>query len=1348
MSAPGTPHASDSHPAPAGASTVELFPVNFTAYRHHPHLKTEQHVQAIADLLAPYGLHLTPWDTPPHERDRQAAEDRLSSWTGTTASSSRGNTVLYWVGHGSADSLAHHRTPAPIGGGVSAHDIADAIGSRQVHPDAADSWAIVVLDACFSRRFARTVHAELLTRYPSAGRYLLLSTAAEGYAELGDFTPALDRALTVTFRGQPAIGLATLGGQLAHDLGGYRGDTVDDHYDKLVRLLPDAATAVSAPLDQLAEIQAVIDRLPVDEQRHFLPKAAGAEIGELAWYFHGRTLERDRILHWLTTAAHGALVVTGPAGAGKSALLGHILLHSRTHLREVLVRHGHLQPLPAGTPCPDHPFDLVTHLSGLTLTRTIQLIAQAADLPDLAQQATDGRPPADLAARLITQLRTRQVPLTLLFDALDEAEQPLTIADTLLRPLAALPTVRVVIGTRRSTHEGPDQPAPADTDILDALRPRPTSHGAGPVGGHEAWPEGHVQCVEVTRDPEALAGYLRAKLDAAKRRGALDADDTHIADAVRRLVTDHHHDGAEPQQFLYVRLAAHELLNDPRLITDPGPLIGRTHRQLFTRALERLHRTDPAYTPLLRALGLAQGRGLPDQDGIWARAADALTPTNTPADTGSSIPGLLRDAAPYLVLDQEYDRSVYRLAHRTFTEHFTTAPDTPQAHALLTTALTHHARHTLETPETHDSGTITPPPPAVSPYIRHHLAAHARLGHTAGALDLLADHPDVLDTLDLASITAAALNYGLPSNALPPAIAGTVLLQHEAQGSTVPDQSGGSATGWRRWWRRLGTTYIDGTPPSTETHTHNPGEWPPALIVGSVQRRQLHLQLTGHTDWVTAVAVFTAEDGSPRLATGSVDKTVRIWNPATGAQDGEPLTGHTGGVRTVAVFTAEDGSPRLATGDSDGMVRIWNPATGAQDGEPLTGHTGWVRTVAVFTAEDGSPRLATGGDDTNVLLWNPATGAQDGEPLTGHTGWVRTVAVFTAEDGSPRLATGSEDKTVLLWNPVTGAQDGEPLTGHTGGVGAVAVFTAEDGSPRLATGGDWTVRIWNPATSTHDGEPHTGGVGAVAVFMAEDGSPRLATGGSDGTVRIWNPVTGAQDVEPLTGHTGGVGVVTVFMAEDGSPRLATGGSDGTVRIWNPATGAQDSEPLTGHTDGVGAVAVFTAEDGRQRLATSSDGTVRIWNPATGTQDGAPLTEDDDWVRSMAVFTAEDGSPRLAIGGYDGIVRIWNPATGTNDDLLFTGHTGWVGAVAVFTAEDGSPRLATSGYDGTVRLWNPRAPEGHTLPLADPVHALAAGHGLLAAGTRAGFLAVDISSVQSDLTNAVGPGSPTSAPRAL
>lgn len=279
MTNPGIPSGPQHTPTEDGGGV--LFPVNFTAYRDpgQPDLETENHVRAVADLLAPYGLRLSPWDTPPEERHRQAVDDWLETWAGQTGPPPGGNTVLYWVGHGKSDALAHAHTRALDGSGVSAHDVARAIGRRQVHPGTEQSWAIVVLDTCFSHDFAVAVQIELLTRYPDAARYLLLSTAARGYAELGAFTRALHRALTVTFLGQRTIGLATLGIELQQDLGGHRSDTAADHRDQLVNRTADIATAVSAPLDQLAELQAVIDQLPDDEKHHFVPKAGGAELG-------------------------------------------------------------------------------------------------------------------------------------------------------------------------------------------------------------------------------------------------------------------------------------------------------------------------------------------------------------------------------------------------------------------------------------------------------------------------------------------------------------------------------------------------------------------------------------------------------------------------------------------------------------------------------------------------------------------------------------------------------------------------------------------------------------------------------------------------------------------------------------------------------------------------------------------------------------------------------------------------------------------------------------------------------------------------------------------------------------
>ena len=87
-------------------------------------------------------------------------------------------------------------------------------------------------------------------------------------------------------------------------------------------------------------------------------------------------------------------------------------------------------------------------------------------------------------------------------------------------------------------------------------------------------------------------------------------------------------------------------------------------------------------------------------------------------------------------------------------------------------------------------------------------------------------------------------------------------------------------------------------------------------------------------------SVATAQlDGRPVIISGgSDDKTVRVWDLATGAPIGRPITGHTSEVYSVA--TAQlDGRPVIVSGGRDKTVRVWDLATGAPIGQPLTGHT-------------------------------------------------------------------------------------------------------------------------------------------------------------------------------------------------------------------------------------------------------------------------------------------------------------------------------------------------------------------------------------------------------------------------
>ena len=440
--------------------------------------------------------------------------------------------------------------------------------------------------------------------------------------------------------------------------------------------------------------------------------------------------------------------------------------------------------------------------------------------------------------------------------------------------------------------------------------------------------------------------------------------------------------------------------------------------------------------------------------------------------------------------------------------------------------------------------------------------------------------------------------------------------------------------------------------------------------------------LTGHTDWVRAVAVADV-DGRPVIVTGGDDGTVRRWDATTGQAIGDPLTGHTDWVLAVAVADV-DGRPVIVTGGSDGTVRRWDATTGQAIGDPLTGHTDWVLAVAVADV-DGRPVIVTGGDDGTVRRWDATTGQAIGDPLTGHTDWVRAVAVADV-DGRPVIVTGGDDGTVRRWDATTGQAIGDPLTGHTDWVRAVAVADV-DGRPVIVTGGsDGTVRRWDATTGQAIGDPltgHTGWVRAVAVADV-DGRPVIVTGGSDGTVRRWDATTGQAIGDPLTGHTDWVRAVAVADV-DGRPVIVTGGSDGTVRRWDATTGQAIGDPLTGHTDWVRAVAVADV-DGRPVIVTGGDdGTVRRWDATTGQAIGDPLTGHTDWVRAVAVADV-DGRPVIVTGGGYGTVRRWDATTGQAIGDPLTGHTGWVRAVAVADV-DGRPVIVTGGDDGTVRVWD-------------------------------------------------------------
>jgi hypothetical protein len=152
----------------------------------------------------------------------------------------------------------------------------------------------------------------------------------------------------------------------------------------------------------------------------------------------------------------------------------------------------------------------------------------------------------------------------------------------------------------------------------------------------------------------------------------------------------------------------------------------------------------------------------------------------------------------------------------------------------------------------------------------------------------------------------------------------------------------------------------------------------------------------------TVNSVAFSPDGK-YILTGSLDRTARLWDAATG-QVLRTYVGHTNSVTSVAF--SSDGK-RILTGSADFTARLWD-VDKDQSVRTFTGHTSSVNSVAF--SPNGRYAL-TGSADIAARLWDVETG-QSSRTFRGHINSVNKVAF--SPDGRYVL-TSSVDTTTRLW---------------------------------------------------------------------------------------------------------------------------------------------------------------------------------------------------------------------------------------------------------------------------------------------------------------------------------------------
>ncbi|MEU3570967.1 caspase family protein [Kitasatospora sp. NPDC036755] len=891
-----------------------------------------------------------------------------------------------------------------------------------------------------------------------------------------------------------------------------------------------------------------------DLSSHFEPRGRGVEhVHDPGSYFTGRRKALGRLRDAMAgPGGCGALVVTAAPGSGKSAVLGKLVLEGCSDV-SVNARHQTLEAL-------------------------VARLAAVADVRAAEPSA------------LLTALARRRTPLRVVIDSLDEAgpagdrTEARRIAWDLLRPLGAVPCVRLVVGSRRELlpHIG-EQVGSIDLDSSQYA------------------------------DDTSTAEYVRRILgDTGSPYAGLDDRIAAIAGEVARRAG---------HCFLVARMTASALLRGGLLDTTvPGwaESLPSDVGGAFEAYLRRIPPDRNAgVTALLTALAFGEGNGLPRR--IWLLVATRLS--GIPLRE-ADIDALVQEDGSYLTWAEVSATKHFRLYHQELTDYL-------RQRALKVRDLQDVQEGFVDvlldlTPGRNWTHAL--------PYVRRHLATHAA---AAGSIQELVEDPAFVLAADPAGLLPAVRHNSCdPVLAMVverfmglPAAAGIDRAAHLA----FTAESHGAADFAGRAEELSASVQRIRVEARTVT---------PHRIVG--RHHQGTYSTTSMAGWRMDNLVLP-DGGRVVIAAVHGSEVVYVW-PIDDPSRATTLI-HPSGVTHLRALPSHAGRALAASLDEPGDLRVWDVVD--QTVTHHVRGARFEAILDVGELDNGTSVLACC-TEKNIVVIDSDTETLFDIPIASGRAKGYATAAFVRRGGSTHLvvcdhgagtvtsyaAEGGWEKTVLLRDlrsPLILSH--APLT-----LGSALVALWEPGEDSEDCG-NLTLLDCASAEVLATGSHKTARPPSGAFIRRDQGVAFVAA--SLGLVLTYSTGTGRVGVDEARRAQSLHHLTPLDLAGETHIYAASTSFDGSVAIIDCTTGSPTGTVLHGHESAVcGLHALTPSASGTQDIVTiGNDGTARLWNVSLRSRDAPdPRIPENKFDKSTTqmIHHCPDRPDGFIVGSWSGL----------------------------------------------------------------------------------------------------------------